>query len=489
MILSIDQSTSATKGLVWSLDGRLLGRADVPHRQITDDRGWVEPDPMEILNNTYDAAKNALKAADVDPGAISVIGISNQRETAVCWNRATGKPLYNAIVWQCARAADIVEAVRAAGLEAQVRSSTGLTLSPYFSAAKFGWMVKHVPEAASAMKAGNLCCGTIDSWLIFKLTGEFKTDFSNAGRTQLLDLHNLAWNTTLTEAFGLTADFLPEVCMSDSLFGMTDLGGLLPKPVPIHGVLGDSHGALFGNQCVAPGMAKATYGTGSSVMMNVGIALPRPADGVVASLAWGIKGQVEYVLEGNINYAGAVLQWLTEDIGMLDNVKNVGKIAQSVPDTGGVYLIPAFSGLGAPHFNSDARAAWLGMNRTTRKAHLVRAAMESIAYQIRDVVEVINQCAEKPISVLRVDGGPTRDDFLMDFQAGILDVAVEISHTEELSGMGAAFCAAIGAGLAERDAIFAGQLRRRVEPNMDATRRAKLYEGWQEAMKIIGGRV
>ena len=485
MILSIDQSTSATKGLVWSLDGHLLGRVDVPHRQITNEQGWVEHDPMEILNNTYKAAENALKSAGVKPGAVNVIGISNQRETAVCWDRATGKPLYNAIVWQCARATDIVDTVRAAGLENEVRNRTGLTLSPYFSAAKFGWMIKHVPEVANAMKAGNLCCGTVDSWLIYKLTGEFKTDYSNASRTQLFDLHDLTWSTTLAEAFGLSASCLPKVCMSDSNFGTTDLDGLLPKPIPIHGVLGDSHGALFGNQCFAPGMAKATYGTGSSVMMNVGTTPPQLTDGVVASLAWGMNGRVEYVLEGNINYAGAVVQWLMEDIGMIDDVKSAGKIAQTVADTGGVYLIPAFSGLGAPHFNSAARAAWLGMNRATRKPHLVRAAMESIAYQIRDVVEAINQCAANPISVLRVDGGPTRDDFLMEFQAGILGVDVEISRTEELSGMGAAFCAAIGAGLADRDTIFKGQARQPIKANMTENARAKLYEGWQEAINII----
>jgi len=487
MILSIDQSTSGTKGLVWDLDGRLLGRADVSHRQITNEQGWIEHDPIEILDNTYKAAKNALDAAGVDPGAISVIGISNQRETAVCWDKSTGKSLYNAIVWQCARAVDIVDSVRKAGLENEVRARTGLTLSPYFSAAKFGWIAKHVPEAATAMKADNLCCGTIDSWLIFKLTGEFKTDYSNASRTQLFDLHELTWNTTLTKAFGLSPNCLPEVCMSDSNFGLTDLNGLLQKPIPIHGVLGDSHGALFGNQCFEPSMAKATYGTGSSVMMNVGTVLPPLADGIVASLAWGMDGKVEYVLEGNINYTGAVVQWLVEDIGILDEAKNAGKVAQSVSDTGGVYLIPAFSGLGAPHFNSDARAAWLGMNRATKKAHLVRAAMESIAYQIHDVVKVINQCASKPISVMRVDGGPTRDDFLMNFQAGILGIDIEVSNTEELSGMGAAFCAAIGAGLTNKEAIFVGQSRRSIKPMIDISTRDKLLRGWEEAIETIKG--
>ena len=273
--------------------------------------------------------------------------------------------------------------------------------------------------------------------------------------------------------------------MSDSLFGMTDLNGLLPKPIPIHGVMGDSHGALFGNRCFEPFTAKATYGTGSSIMMNAGYEAPKPVDGVVASLAWGMNGKVEYVLEGNINYTGAVIKWLVEDIGLIENAKISGSIAQSVDDTGGVYLVPAFTGLGAPHFNSDVRAAWLGMNRATKKAHLVRAAEECIAYQIRDVVEVINQCAAKPISLLRADGGPTRDNFLMAFQADILDIPIEISLTEELSGMGAAFCAAIGAGLTCRGDIFAGQESRRIEPEMDATTRNNLYSGWKNAVKTV----
>ena len=488
MILSIDQSTSATKGLVWAIDGALIGRADIPHKQITNPQGWVEHDPQEILANTYKAAKQAIAAANISTKDIKVIGISNQRETAVCWDRQTGEPLHNAIVWQCARAADITQSVQAAGLGTKVRHITGLNLSPYFSAAKFGWMVKHIKAVSTALEEGRLCCGTIDSWLVFKLTGEFKTDYSNASRTQLLNLHTLEWDVGLTKAFGLSTSCLPKICMSDSLFGMTDLVGLLPSPVPIHGVLGDSHGALFGNRCFEPFTAKVTYGTGSSIMMNAGTTVPSPASGIVASLAWGIGGQVEYVLEGNINYTGAVILWLVDDIGMLTNPKAAGEIAQTVSDTGGVYLVPAFTGLGAPHFNSEVRAAWLGMNRATRKAHLVRAAEECIAYQIKDVVQAINQSTQKPISLLRADGGPTRDNFLMGFQADILDIPIEINQTEELSGMGAAYCAAIGAGLTTREAIFEGQSSRRIEPKMNEQTRNNLYKGWQNAIKtIIGG--
>jgi len=474
MILSIDQSTSATKALVWSIDGKLLSRADVAHRQITNAQGWVEHDGMEILNNTYTAAKLALEKANAD--TIEVIGISNQRETAICWDKSTGLPLHNAIVWQCGRATDIVEDL--VDRKDYIRQHTGLALSPFFSAAKFAWMLRHIPEVAAAKQKSNLCCGTIDSWLVYKLTGEFKTDYSNASRTQLLDLHKLEWNETLVKAFGVD-NCLPEICMSDSNFGATDLGGILPKPVPIHGVLGDSHGALFANQSTT----KVTYGTGSSIMMNVGSQCPSPIEGVAASIAWGMGSKVEYVLEGNINYTGAVIKWLVDDIGLLPDAKSAGTIAQSVDDTGGVYLIPAFTGLSAPYYNNEARAAFVGMNANTKKAHLIRAAEECIAYQIKDVVEAINQSSGKAITALRADGGPTRDNFLMQFQSDILNIPIEISQTEELSGMGAAFCAAIGLGLASRDSLK--QSRRTIYPNMDTTTRSQLYSGWKNAVQLI----
>ncbi len=472
-ILSIDQSTSATKALLWDINGKLLSRKDIPHQQITNDLGWVEHNPMEIYLNTLKAIK-FLGETD-----IAVLGISNQRETAVCWDRETGLPLYNAIVWQCARATDVVENIDAA----MVREKTGLQLSPYFSAAKFGWMAKHVKAVQAAMEKGTACFGTVDSWLIFKLTGAFKTDYSNASRTQLLNLHTLKWDEDLVGAFGLQMNCLPEICMSDSLFGMTDLSGLLAKSIPLHGVMGDSHAALFGNQCFAFDTAKATYGTGSSVMMNAGTDYLTPPDGVVTSLAWGLDNQVTYVLEGNINYTGAVTKWLVEDVELVLSSKEAGTIARTVDSTGGVYLVPAFSGLGAPYFNSDARAALVGMNRATKKAHIVRAAEECIAYQIKDVVEAMGA----PLSVLRADGGPTRDQFLMQFQADMLNIPIEISETEELSGLGAAYCAAIGAGLNTRETLFKNQTRRTITPTMKSEQRRALYEGWKNAIKQIGG--
>ena len=484
-ILSIDQSTSGTKGLVWDERGALLARADVPHRQITNAQGWVEHDLMEIYHNTLKAARLALEKSGVDARDITVIGISNQRETAACWDRKTRKPLYNAIVWQCARAVDVVDSVRQAGLADEVRKRTGLQLSPYFSAAKFGWMVRRVPEVAEAKECGTLCCGTIDSWLIYNLTGEFKVDYSNASRTQLLNLRTLGWDAEIAAAFGLDITCLPKPCDSDSLFGYTDFGGLFPHLVPIHGVMGDSHAALFGNCCWEPGTAKATYGTGSSVMMNAGKICPEPNEGVAASLAWGMNGSVSYVLEGNINYTGAVIKWLVDDIALLPDAKSAGRLAETVENTGGVYLVPAFSGLGAPYFNNNARAAFLGMNRSTMRAHLVRAAEECIAYQVRDVIEAINCSSGKSISVLRVDGGPSKDTFLMQFQADMLNIPLEISEREELSGFGAAACAAIGAGLSDRESFFSVQQRNQIAPRMSAEHCETLYCGWKKAVATI----
>jgi glycerol kinase len=345
-----------------------------------------------------------------------------------------------------------------------------------------------VPEITAAKQRGTLCCGTVDSWLVYNLTGKFATDYSNAGRTQLLNLRTLNWDPEIVGAFGLNFGCLPEIKMSDSFFGMTDMDGVLPTPAPIHAVMGDSHAALFGNGCREPFMAKATYGTGSSVMMNAGADLPSPAKGVAACVAWGMENRVEYALEGNINYTGAVIRWLVENIGILPDEKSAGIVAQTVTDTGGVYLVPAFTGLGAPYFNSNARAAFTGMGPATTAAHMVRAAEECIAYQIRDVVEAINKGSGRPISVLRVDGGPTRDNFLMQFQSDILNIPVEISHREELSGMGAACCAAIGAGLVRQNEIFSGQTRNRIVPDMDEPTRTKLYSGWKAAVEMLNGR-
>ena len=484
-ILSIDQSTAGTKGLVFNKQGRLLSRCDIPHRQITNDQGWVEHDPMEIYRNVLAVAKKVIDKAGILPDEIEVIGISNQRETAICWDKATGEPVYNAIVWQCGRAAAITEAMEARGLADEIKQRTGLNLSPFFSAAKFSWILRNVPEAGAALRRGNLCCGTVDAWLIYKLTGELKTDYSNASRTQLLNLDTLDWDPWVVEAFGLKGVRLPEVCFSDSLMGMTTFDGLFPREIAIHGALGDSHAALFANHCTEPYMAKVTYGTGSSVMMNAGAARPKSGDGIVTSLAWGMNGQVLYALEGNINYTGAVIKWLIEDVHLIENGREAAELAESVTSTEGVYLVPAFSGLGAPYFSNDARAILCGMSRSTRKEHIVRAAEECIAYQVADVIQAMNAVGDKPLSGIRADGGPTKARFLMQFQSDILNIPLAVSSLEELSGAGAAYCAALGAGVSDEETLFSGISYETIQPEMQPGVREALVDGWHKAIQMI----
>ena len=479
-ILAIDQSTSGTKALLFDGEGRLLGRHDLPHEQKINSQGWVSHDPMEIYRNTLETVRLLLEETGADRESIGAVGISNQRETALLWDRDTGLPVADAVVWQCARAAGICQ--RLADKAEAIQERTGLNLSPYFPAAKWAWILENTPGLAGK----NLCAGTIDAWLVYKLTGGrvFATDYSNASRTQLFNLRTLSWDSEICGWFGINPDFLPEVRFSDSLFGETDFEGLLPHPVPIHGVLGDSHGALFGQGCLSPGMVKATYGTGSSVMMHIGQRPVFSKKGLVTSLAWGMEGKVDYVLEGNINYTGAVTKWVVEELGLLSSSKEAGPVAQSADPADTTYLVPAFTGLGAPYWDSGAKAMLYGMSRTTGRAEIVKAAEECIAYQIADVLELMGQEAGVTIQELRVDGGPTKDKFLMQFQSDILHIPVAAPEREELSGMGAAFCAGIAAGVYTRE-IFQSVRRRRLAPEMEETLRKTKRAGWRQAVEIL----
>lgn len=479
-ILAIDQSTSGTKALLFDGEGRLLGRHDLPHQQKINSQGWVSHDPMEIYRNTLETVRLLLEETGIDRESIGAVGISNQRETALLWDRDTGLPVADAVVWQCARAAGICQRLADRGEAIQER--TGLNLSPYFPAAKWAWILENTPGLAGK----NLCAGTIDAWLVYKLTGGrvFATDYSNASRTQLFNLRTLSWDSEICGWFGINPDFLPEVRFSDSLFGETDFEGFLPHPVPIHGVLGDSHGALFGQGCLSPGMVKATYGTGSSVMMHIGERPVFSKKGLVTSLAWGMEGKVDYVLEGNINYTGAVTKWVVEELGLLSSSKEAGPVAQSADPADTTYLVPAFTGLGAPYWDSGAKAMLYGMSRTTGRAEIVKAAEECIAYQIADVLELMGQEAGVTIQELRVDGGPTKDKFLMQFQSDILKIPVAAPEREELSGMGAAFCAGIAAGVYTRE-IFQSVRRRQLAPEMEETLRKTKRAGWRQAVEIL----
>jgi len=479
-ILGIDQSTSATKAMLLDNSGNLVCREDKPHSQIVDDKGWVEHDLTEIFANSIEAAKQVIIKSRIEKSQIIGIGISNQRETAAVWDKKNGNPVYNAIVWQCARGEEICKEIEKAGLSEKIRETTGLPLSPYFSAAKIAWVLENAD-----VKSRQLCAGTIDSWLIYKLTGEHKTDYSNASRTQLFDLKALTWSDEVCRAFKIDRDILPEVCDSDSCFGYTDLAGLLDKPIPIHGVMGDSHGALFGQGCHSPGMMKATYGTGSSIMMNIGSNMLLSDKGVVTSIAWSKSGKIEYVLEGNINYTGAVITWLVDNLDILASPEASAKHAENANPEDETYLIPAFSGLGAPHWKSEARAMLCNMSRTTGKNEVIKAALECIAYQISDVINVMLETANIKANSIRVDGGPTKNSYLMQFQSDILNLPVEVPEQEELSCIGASYMAGVALGFYDEKTVFTQIERAQYNPIMDAQTRKKKLNGWSKAIEML----
>lgn len=486
-VLSVDQSTQGTKALLFDDSGKLLLRADRKHRQIVNEKGWVEHDPVEIYHSTIGAVSDVLERSGVDRNRIRCLGISNQRETAMAWNRRTGRPVYNAVVWQCARGEEICQRIASQGHAEEIQRATGLPLSPYFSAAKLAWILENVEEARGAAERGELCCGTMDSWLVWKMTGgrEFRTDYSNASRTQLFNITSLKWDSTLCKIFGVPESSLAELTDSDGLFGMTDLEGQLPHPVPIHGVLGDSHGALFGQGCLKKGMMKSTYGTGSSIMMNIGETPIFSHNGVVTSLAWRMNGRAEYVLEGNINYTGAVITWLKDQVGLVRNVVEPAALAEQANSADHTYLVPAFSGLGAPYWRSDATAAFCGMTRTTGRAELVRAALASIAYQIADIVFLMKDASGIEKTELRVDGGPTENHWLMQFQSDILQSGVFVPQAQELSGIGAAYAAGIGAGVFSRETVFSGMKYKTFLPAMKQEEQEEKYRGWKKAVRMV----
>lgn len=485
-IISVDQSTQGTKALLFDDTGKLQKRTDVPHRQIISEKGWVSHDPEEIYRNTIRVVKDLVEESGIDRSKIRGLGISNQRETTLVWNKVTGEPVTDAIVWQCARATEICEREEITSCAQMIQERTGLRLSPYFPAAKMAWILENTEEGKALKENHGLCFGTIDTWLVYRLTGgkSYKTDYSNASRTQLFNIFSLKWDKEICQLFGIDSEDLPEVCDSDSVFGMTDFGGFLDQPVPIHAVLGDSHGALFGQGCLNRGDIKATYGTGSSIMMNIGEKPVLSSHGVVTSLAWGMNGKVKYVLEGNINYTGAVISWLKDDVRLIDSPGETESLCREAKQDDELYLIPAFTGLGAPYWKSNARAALTGINRTTGKAEIVRAGIECIAYQITDVVRAMEADAGEKIHGLRVDGGPTKNGYLMQFQSDILGNTVLVPEAEELSGIGAAYAAGIAMEIYDMD-IFANMKRTAWNPEMSEEIRDKKYSGWTEAVKKI----
>ncbi len=483
-IIGIDQSTQGTKSLLFDENGELLARADLPHRQIVNEKGWVEHDPEEFYRNVIQTVRNVVEKAGISKEEIVGAGISNQRETALSWDRE-GKPVYNAIVWQCARGEAICQRLKAH--EAMIKERTGLQLSPYFSAAKLAWIQENVEEARELAAKGLLRCGTVDSFLVYRLTGGkvYRTDYSNASRTQLFNISTLSWDEEICALFGISPKLLPEVTDSDGYYGETDFEGFLERPIPIHGVLGDSHGALFGQGCLEKGMVKATYGTGSSVMMNVGEQPVFSQHGVVSSLAWGMNGKVHYVLEGNINYTGAVITWLEKDLKLIASAGETEELAKKAAPEDHTYLVPAFTGLGAPYWDSGAEGILYGITRTTGKAEVVRAALDCIAYQITDIIRVMETDSGIPIRALRADGGPTRNEYLMQFQSDIGRIPIQVPKAEELSGIGAAYAAGLGLGLYSKEELFAKMERKAYEPRMDKKEADRKYQGWKAAVETV----
>lgn len=469
--------------MLFDAAGQLTARVDRAHRQYVNEKGWVSHDLDEILSNTLAVARDVLAKADVRPEQIVAVGISNQRETVAAWNRTTGEPIGKAIVWQCARAKDICEKLTAHA--DTVQQKTGIPLSPYFSAPKMAWILQNEPGAAELAEKNELYLGTIDSFLVSHLTEEkaFKTDYSNASRTQLFNIHTLQWDEELCRIYGVPETCLPEVCMSDSVFGHTTFGGLLKTPVPLCGVLGDSHAALLGQNCRTPGQTKATYGTGSSVMMQTGGRLVTSNCGLVTSLAWGLDGRVEYVLEGNLNYTGAVITWLKKDAALLASDSESELLARMANPADKTYFVPAFTGLGAPYWDSEATGLLTGITRTTGKAELVKAGVECIGYQITDLVQRMAQDAGLPLAELRVDGGPTANTYLMQFQSDMAQVEVSVPEIQELSGFGAACAAGFSCGFYDPAIIHSQLHRHSYTPKMSAEERSGRYAGWQSAVR------
>lgn len=484
-ILGIDQSTQGTKAVLFDSDGRITGKSYLPHEQLINGLGWVEHDPEQIYGNVKSAVRLLLEQSKISAGQIAGIGITNQRETAVVWDKYTGTPLCNAIVWQCARGAAICN--RLGKYRDIIQSHTGLHLSPYFSAAKIAWVLENVPGAKEKSVNASLCYGTIDTWLLYKLTNgkSYKTDYSNASRTQLFNIMDLTWDTEICELFGINPDNLAQVCDSNADFGETDFEGSFENKVPIHCMLGDSHGALFGQRCVREGMIKATYGTGSSIMMNIGSKPVFSDKGIVTSLAWGMDHKVEYVLEGNINYSGAVISWLKNDLKLIQNSEETETLACQANKADRTYLVPAFSGLGAPYWLSEARAILCGMTRITGQAEIVKAALESIAYQITDIIRLMSEEARIAVKELRVDGGPTRNRYLMQFQSDMLGIPVLVPEQEELSVIGAALMAGITMGVCDQDKLLTGLHTDSFHPLMEAVEREGKYRGWKEAIALV----
>ncbi|WP_373054574.1 glycerol kinase GlpK [Thioalkalivibrio sp.] len=489
-ILALDQGTTSCRAILFDRAGAIAGVAQKDFRQIYPKPGWVEHDAMEIWGTQIGVAREVLETRGIKPSRLAAIGITNQRETTVVWDRATGEPIANAIVWQDRRTAAFCDDLKAAGHEAMIRERTGLVVDAYFSASKLRWLLDHVEGARERAQRGELAFGTVDSWLIWNLTrGErHVTDVTNAARTQLFNIHTLEWDAELLERFGIPRAMLPEVHDSSGVLGVTGAEMFGGAEVPIAGVAGDQHAALFGQACFEPGMAKNTYGTGCFLLMNTGEAPVESRSGLLTTVAWSLDGRVEYALEGSIFIAGAAIQWLRDELHLIDSAEDSEYYAGKVANADGVYVVPAFAGLGAPYWDMYARGAIFGLTRGTRKEHITRATLDSLAYQTRDVIEAMQEDSGIALKALRVDGGAVANNVMMQFQADMLGVRVERPAVIESTALGAAWLAGLAIGFWSRDELaHKTGLDRVFQPEMDAATREGYYRGWKKAVKRTMG--
>lgn len=486
-VIALDQGTTSSRCILFDREQNIVGVAQREFTQIYPKPGWVEQDPMEIWSSQSSVMTEVLAQTGIAPTEVAAIGITNQRETTIVWDKTTGRPIYNAIVWQCRRTAPLCEELKADGTFCDyIKEHTGLLIDAYFSATKLKWILDHVEGARERAKAGELLFGTVDSWLVWKLTGgkAHVTDYTNASRTMLFDIQNLCWDEEICRRLDIPMGMLPQVSSSSQVYGYANLQGL---EVPIAGIAGDQQAALFGQGCFHPGEAKNTYGTGCFLLMNTGEQLCRSKNGLLTTIAIGLGGKVQYALEGSVFVGGAVIQWIRDEMRFISESRDAEYYASKVPDTGGVYLVPAFTGLGAPYWDMYARGALIGLTRGTNRDHIIRAAQESIAYQSWDLVDAMEKDTGIPLSVLNADGGASRDKFLMQFQADILNKPVRRPVIRETTALGAALLAGLATGVWSSQEEVKSRMKtdNLYEPAMDEAKRQKLLRGWHKAVGRI----
>ena len=485
-IMALDAGTTSNRCIIFDKEGNIVASAQKEFRQIYPSPGWVEHDPIEIWESVLSVMHEALLSSEIAPSDIAAIGITNQRETVVAWDKTTGKPVYNAIVWQCRRTSAYCDKLKAKGLSEQVQDKTGLVIDPYYSATKLRWILKKVPGARELADRGKLLAGTIDTWLMWKLSGRqiFVTDPSNASRTMLYNIHTLKWDEELLQEFEIPADILPEVKPSSCVYGHTD-EAILGCAIPIAGAAGDQQAALFGQACFSMGDVKNTYGTGSFMLMNTGKTPVKSKNGLLTTIAWMVDGEVKYALEGSVFVAGAVVQWLRDEMGIIKSSSQTEEYAQRVTNTNGCYVVPAFTGLGSPHWDQYARGTIVGLTRGCNKYHIVRAALDSICYQVNDILCAMREDSGIRMSSLKVDGGASANNYLMQTQSDLINVPVQRPACVESTAIGAAYLAGLAVGYWEnkQEIIKNRKISRTFVPGINETERSGRINGWNKAVK------